>query len=308
MPRLRQRTKHLLFAGLAGVLVTGLIFTGFIVNYSKHQREMRLTQKQSYETQIAQLQEAAVHKIVQGWVPAKDIPAGHRIGADELMEVELPADSVPEDVFKSKEDIAGKIAKISLRSSTLLTETLLYEEESTPNDLRWREMSFVQLPSMLKKNHVVDIRIQFPTGQDYILLSKKKVEDLVSGTVTMTLNESEILSLSSAIVDAYLHKASIYALTYVEPYLQSKAIPTYPASDAVLQLIRKDPNIIKQAEIALNDAARKRLESDLLTMNPQQAAEFSGSHIAEVPVQPPLVKAPADQDSFEMSGQDEGRK
>ncbi|GJM69319.1 hypothetical protein HMSSN036_15350 [Paenibacillus macerans] len=76
----------------------------------------------------------------------------------------------------------------------------------------------------------MDIRIQFPTGQDYILLSKKKIEALAPGTVTVTLGEAEILSLSSAIVDAYLHKASIYALTYVEPYLQGKSTPTYPAT------------------------------------------------------------------------------
>lgn len=35
------------------------------------------------------------------------------------------------------------------------------------------------------------------------------------------MTEEEILSLSSAIVDAYLHKASIYALTYVEPQFQT---------------------------------------------------------------------------------------
>ncbi|WMT42914.1 hypothetical protein RE628_11870 [Paenibacillus sp. D2_2] len=135
-------------------------------------------------------------------------------------------------------------------------------------------MGFIQLPGELKQKDVVDIRIQFPTGQDYILLSKKRVESLSPGVVTSTLNEEEILLLSSGIVDAYLHKASIYALKYVEPYLQREAIMTYPPSDAVLQVIRKDPNIVDMAEHALTATIRAGLEGDLASVTSQRAAEF----------------------------------
>ncbi|MGG6311053.1 SAF domain-containing protein [Paenibacillus macerans] len=275
MARLRQKTKHLLIAGLAGAAAAGVIFAGIMMVHAKEEHAARQALTQSYEAELARVRESAVRKTVQGWVPARDIPAGHRIGAEDMQEVKLPADSVPADLLKSREEIAGKYAKIALRPQTLLTETLIYEAEPTPDDLRWREMAFVQLPGMLKANDVVDIRIQFPTGQDYILLSKKKVEALADGTVTVTIGEAEILSLSSAIVDAYLHKASIYALAYVEPYLQSKPVPTYPANEAVMQLIKKDPNIVQRAEHALSNAAREGLESDLLTMSPQRAAEFA---------------------------------
>ena len=93
-------------------------------------------------------------------------------------------------------------------------------------------------------------------------------------TKLLRLNEEEILLLSSGIVDAYLHKASIYALKYVEPYLQREAIPTYPPSEAVLQVIRKDPNIIDMAEHALTASIRAGLEGDLASVTSQRAAEF----------------------------------
>lgn len=234
---------------------------------------------QEYEGQLASFRYQAQQRMIQGWVPTRDIPAGNRIGAGDLKRVELPADSMPADLLKSQEEIAGKYAKISLRSLTPLTETLLYEEGPIPDDLRWREMAFVQLPQALKEQDAIDIRIQFPTGQDYILLSKKKVETLNSETLTVTLGEAEILSLSSAIVDAYLHKASIYALAYVEPNLQGKPVPTYPVNEGVMELIRKDPNIVQKAEqsLRLSNAARSGLESDLLSMSPQRASEFASS-------------------------------
>lgn len=275
MPRLRQKTKQMLIAGFIGAAAVGALFTGYALIQERGERADRQALTQAYEEQLEDLREVARKETAEGWVVTREIVAGHPVKQEDLKLVKLPVDSIPADVLSAQKQVSGKYAKVSLQPRTLLTETLLYEEEPTPDDLRWREMSFVLLPGLLERSDVVDIRIQFPTGQDYILLSKKKVEELASGTVTLTVGEAEILSLSSAIVDAYLHKASIYALAYVEPYLQKKPVPTYPSNEAVMQLIKKDPNIVQQAEAVLSANARKGLESDLLTMSPQRAAEFS---------------------------------
>ncbi|MDU0330137.1 SAF domain-containing protein [Paenibacillus sp. 3LSP] len=277
MPRLRQKTKQMLLSGLVGVVTASVVFAGYTFVRERQVHAERKTLVQDYETKLASLREQAQQRMVQGWVPTRDIPAGNLIAASDLKRVELPANSVPADLFTSQEAVAGKYAKVALRSMTPLTETLVYEEAPVPDDLRWREMAFVQLPQVLKANDVIDIRIQFPTGHDYILLSKKKVANLSSDTITVTLDEAEILSLSSAIVDAYLHKASIYALAYVEPNLQSKPVPTYPVNEGVMELIRKDPNIVEKAERALklSNMARSGLERDLSAMSPQRASEFA---------------------------------
>lgn len=279
---IRRRTKQVLLAGLVGAGVAGIIFAGYSVYHTNRMNDSKMAMQQRLEAEIKQLEEAAVESKIQAWAPARELPAGHVIRMEDMVPLELPEDSVPADWLKSKEQIAGKTVKLPLRANTLLTGTLLYEAEPTPDDLRFREMGFIQLPNALGERDVVDVRIQFPTGQDYILLSKKKVEALASGMVTMTLDETEILSLSSAIVDAYLHKASIYALLYVEPSLQTKALPTYPANDAVLQLIRKDPNIVKRAEHALNASSRAGLEADLAGITDQSAAEFAGRQAASM--------------------------
>lgn len=140
-------------------------------------------------------------------------------------------------------------------------------------------MKAVYLPSDLRKGDVIDVRIQFPTGQDYILLSKKNIDRLQNPAFWTTLSEQEILLLSSALVDAYLHEATIYALTYVEPQLQEKAILTYPPNAEVTKLIASNPNIVKTAEKQLELTLRSTLEDDLSKLSPEQQIQVSDVHV-----------------------------
>lgn len=270
---IRKRTRQFIYSGIVGAGMVGVAFVGYALHSSSQMEQMRTSITKQYEGEISALKQAS-GDVVTGWTLSREIPAGERITRQDLASIDLPVNSVPVDWLKTSEDIIGKAAKITVAPNTLLTGSLLFEEGAVSDDLRYREMGFIQLPSELKQKDVVDIRIQFPTGQDYILLSKKRVESLAPGIVTSTLNEEEILLLSSGIVDAYLHKASIYALKYVEPYLQREAIPTYPPSEAVLQVIRKDPNIIDMAEHALTASIRAGLEGDLASVTSQRAAEF----------------------------------
>ena len=66
------------------------------------------------------------------------------------------------------------------------------------------------------------------------------------------MNEDEILTLGNAIVEAYtLPGSKLYATTYTEAGIQDAAIPTYPVSQAVLNLINTDPNIRQEARDGL---------------------------------------------------------
>ncbi|USB34903.1 SAF domain-containing protein [Paenibacillus sp. YPG26] len=279
MFRLRQRTRHMLYAALTGAGIVMFVFIVYLVISQNHNKQSMNLIEQKYEGEINRLKEGKANQMTSGWITVREIGAGEKLRTTDLEQKDFPADRVPSDALLQKDDIEGKITKIALKSKTLVTGSVLYEAEAASNDLRNREISFVKIPAVLKSKDVIDVRIQFPTGQDYIILSKKKVKDLKTTTMTLTLTESEILSLSSAVVDAYLHKASIYALTYVEPELQMSAIPTYPANDEVLKLISKDPNILRRAEQGLSHTSRALLEKDLSALTPQSATEFEGKQV-----------------------------
>ncbi len=255
-----------------------MLLGSLILRNEIHHSQAEGQLREQYSQEVAQMKREAQAVVLLGWAPNRPIASGQKISASDLVQVELPKDSVPANYVASKEQIEGKTAKVGLDANTLITGSLLYEEEPMSGDLRNREMSFVQLPMSLEKGDSVDIRIQFPTGEDYILLSKKKVNALARPTMSLTLNEQELLLLSSAIVDAYLHKASIYALTYVEPGIQDKAIPTYPANGQVMKLLSRDPNIVSKAEKYLkSESSRELLEKSLNAVSEQNALTFASS-------------------------------
>ncbi|EFU41571.1 SAF domain protein [Paenibacillus vortex V453] len=281
MPIIRRRSRKLIFAGLAGAAVTGALCAGTMIYYLHGYKEQQGEERMKYELRITELEETQLQQLNSmqvAWVPVRDIPPGHFIEAKDIKEVRLPYEGASNNLLSVKEEIAGKGVKIELLQGTPITRTMLFEEEPTPSDLRHREMKSVYLPSDLRQGDVVDVRVQFPTGQDYIILSKKKIDRFQNPAFWTTLSEQEILLLSSALVDAYLHGATLYALTYVEPELQDKAIPNYPPNEEVSSLIASNPNIVKIAEKHLEISLRSTLEEDLSKLNSNQQVQASDVH------------------------------
>ena len=165
------------------------------------------------------------------------------------------------------------VAKVSLKKNAVLTrDTISKGNNTTSDDVRRQEYNIVVLPTQIQTGDYVDIRLSLPNGQDYIVVAKKDVEiPEVDGTPSettmwMNLTENEILSMSSAIVDAAKVQGSkLYATTYTEPGIQNAATPTYTTSKEVLKQIADDPNIVEQAKNELanryNQSARETIDA-----------------------------------------------
>ncbi|MFD1736226.1 hypothetical protein ACFSCX_06565 [Bacillus salitolerans] len=273
--KLRQRTKNLLLAGGIGAVVVGLIATGILFFMYQHLEKSEEEQIKQYEKELGELKAWAKEQ-ERGYVVNVEVPPGTQLTAEMLEEVLLPEKTTAENIL-TFEDAIGKYAKVHLTPKTLVTGSVVFEEEVTPKDLRSAEYNFIILPSKLKKDEFIDIRIQFPNGNDYVLLSKKKVKDLNEDVVHVEMKESEILTMSSAIVDAYLENAIIYALAYVDPYIQEPSIVTYPLKENVLQLITSSPNIINVAESELRSRGRSILEGNLQAMSEEEKMKYSAN-------------------------------
>ena len=125
------------------------------------------------------------------------------------------------------------------------------------------------LPVYLMTNDYIDIRLMTPSGQDFIVVSKAKVDvplnsdgSYIYDTIRVNLREDEILSMSSAIVEAYgLLGSKLYATKYVEAGMQESAMPTYTPNASVTAQIQSNPNIVNIASEELatrySDTAKK---------------------------------------------------
>ena len=69
-----------------------------------------------------------------------------------------------------------------------------------------------------------------------------------SDTIQMNLNESEIISLSGAIVENFqIPGSKLYAVKYSEAGIQDAASVTYAPSTALINLINSDRNVVNSA-------------------------------------------------------------
>ena len=156
------------------------------------------------------------------------------------------------------------VAKVTMNANTLITTELLSKSDNlVQDDVRKQEYNMIVLPTDLVSGDYVDIRLMLPSGQDFIVISKKEVQipqiNNVDSqdTIWMNFTEEEILHMSCAIIDAYqINGAKLYATKYTEAGMQQAATPTYPANESTLQLLRNDPNILSRAMSGLSDRYR----------------------------------------------------
>ncbi|OZQ68868.1 hypothetical protein CA600_05455 [Paenibacillus sp. VTT E-133280] len=258
------RHRKTLIMGAIAISVALLVAAALnlLLQYNDYQQEQE-QMKEAYERQIQQLKQEEQQNKREVWTTAKTIPAGVAIKGDDLKAVPMPVSLVPPGVMTDKENIIGKSAKIELAPGMPLLSSLLHEGQPIPKDLRIQEFQVIQLPSNLKTDQYIDVRIGFPTGEDFVLLSKKRVEELSGTVVWLELSEMDILQSSSAIIDAYLQGARLYALPYIEPGLQDAAVVNYPANQMVLNLMENDPNLLETAKTELAHTLRQTLDGNL---------------------------------------------
>ncbi|WP_411347960.1 SAF domain-containing protein [Paenibacillus sp. WLX2291] len=280
MSIIRFRMKNKIYAGLIGGLIVAIVSSLgyiFLINYQSKQLK---AVKAQYEVELLQTQQALEEqqavssKIV---VTTGELKAGDTISSKQITTAFVSKQGAPSNALTDPKQLIGKVMKIDTSKGTALTPAMVYAEGATPNDLRIREYNVLQLPSRLQKGDYVDVRIGFPNGNDYIVLSKKKVQDLSGTNVWYNINESELLVMSSAIVDAYLQGAKLYAISYADPYMQDKAIPNYPANTDVINLIQSDPNVLEKATLQLSKAARTTLDESLSRMSEADKAKASSA-------------------------------
>ena len=167
------------------------------------------------------------------------------------------------------------VAKIDMKANTVLASSFIARSDDIDTaDVRQQEYNSVVLPVDLFTGDYVDIRLLLPSGQDYIVTSKKMVtipkvnEEYLADTIQMKMSEDEILTMSNAIVEAYkIEGAKLYATKYTDAGSQDASTPTYVVNDEVAKLIEADPNIVSKAMSALsarynaNNGALKTMRS-----------------------------------------------
>ena len=204
------------------------------------------------------------------YVAKTDIAKGEKITVDNV-EMQPIYTGLDAYFYITAEEL-GSTAIVDIDAGVPVMYSMVTTEEIA-NDTRDYEIASVNLVTTQDANDVIDIRITFPDGSDYIVLSQKTIKsvDLENCVFSTNLNEEEILRFTCAMVDAYTTTgARLYTTRYVESNIQEQATPTYPVSETTKQLIAEDPNVVTVASETLNTSARLSLESRLAMLTTEQ--------------------------------------
>ena len=158
--------------------------------------------------------------LASGTYKVSDGNVKHMITDDEGSLIESTANA---DLNLTKEDFVGRVVKANVSKNTLILDSLLYSEGEEPTkDERIQEFNFIQIPSDVNVKDYIDIRIQFSAGEDYSVLIGKKVEKIAGeNTIFIKMNEEEIMTMGSAVIEAYMQQGvRLYAIKYTDPATQ----------------------------------------------------------------------------------------
>ncbi len=252
-PMQRKARNSILIGVVIGLLIGGIIIAFLFMQLTNLQKQIEA--------------DKAATKMV--YVLGQDVKSGDKIDSTMLVQKQAKQDVIPTDYITPADLTENTISKLDLTIGSVLSKTLVQEsDEKVTDDLRQQEYNTIILPQQLEVGAYIDVRLRLDNGQDYIVVSKKRVNNMTEDTIWINLYEDETVTMSNAIVEAYKIKGSkLYATTYVEPGNQTNAIPTYVPSGEVINLINADKNIKEEARRVLaerySQELRTRRENDI---------------------------------------------
>lgn len=191
--------------GLIGIVVTILISNNVVKGYREGTNENFL---KDYTFEVVTL--------------TQDVVQGETITIDMLQTTRIHKKTAPADAVMYMGEVVGKIAKYNIAANTTAVQGMFAEKLLT-EDIRIQEINAITLPIDLMENDYIDVRITYPSGVEYIVLSQKQVSKIYGTTIWMDMSEEETLLLNSAIVDTYLTTGTkLYAVRYSDPTTQIK--------------------------------------------------------------------------------------
>lgn len=267
---------------------------------------------QEAQNVVTQLQTELNDNQQEVYVALRDIDAGERLidnADDGTVNVAMTDiySGIDTGIYMTSDQIGDK-ALIDIKAGAAVQKTMVAEQDIT-NDTRTYEIGEVNLTTRQSNHDTVDIRIVFPDGTDYILLSKKTIQNLSGQYFDILMNEDEILRYESALVDAVENGARLYTTKYVHETLQDDATAFYPVKQTTLDEIASDPNIVQIAQSTLNASVRQNLEERMYNLKQantdadgnvtsQLSADFRG----QISVTAPTAQTDSGDGSGDYSG------
>lgn len=247
-------------------VITALLISGIWI-FVMHMRTEKITEE--FQGEIAQLTATLdalgpaveCYTVSESFVSYYDNDTTGQIMTEASIEpITIPSSLVGDAYITDMSQIIGKYCKVNIKPGTPLTGDLLMAEwyDDTLRDVDIIVQSRVV---GMRVGDYVDIRITMPFGEDYVVFPHKRIQYIGDQSIKVYLTEDELHTWQAATVDYYLRSAEgcrIYLTKYLEPGVQQSAVAYYAPSERVKEVMKKDPNIVVEAQRKLEQTMMNR--------------------------------------------------
>lgn len=254
--KLRRTTKQYIIVAMICIIVIGsaAIITS-VITIGQIREE--------YEYMLNEARQEMNNNKKSVYIALSDINIGETLNVD-MVEKKTVYSAQPAESYITEDEL-GKAVRIDITKGTHIVKSML-ARNSVTSILREVEYDVIHISPNIEANDHVDVRIVYPNGENYIVMSKKSLKGFQPGLPVCYLwvDEEELLRMSAAIVDAGIYQGSrLFMTKYIEPNIQEASIITYTPNISVLSLIENDPNIVGRCSQILNIEVRKAIENRL---------------------------------------------
>ena len=145
----------------------------------------------------------------------REVRQGEKILDSMVENVRVHIKNVPENIENGV--VVGQVAKYNIPKNVPIVKGMV-TEQLIAKDLRQLESNVIVMPSDLVEGDIIDVRLMYPNGTDYVVMSGVKIEKISETTLYFNATEEELLLLDGATVDSFLYGGSkLYGVKYVEP-------------------------------------------------------------------------------------------
>ena len=237
-------------------------------------RQINVNTAEQYSANIANLNAtlARYGPDVTVYTVVNSVKAGDLVQKSNLEAYTIPSCVDSDQYIHDVDEVSGRVFKIAVNPGTPVTSNMTMSE-AIEDDMRDRDIILDRVTVGIAEGDYIDIRITMPYGDDYLVLSHKRVYGLGDNTVKLYLSEFEWMQYQGALVDYYLNSqygCTIYADKYIEPGIQQAAVKYYTVPTNIAELIQKDPNIIDKAEASELNSWRKAIEELLIIFRDEE--------------------------------------
>lgn len=261
MSIIRRRHKNMFIAGCIGFFVALIVITILYASLIRgNQKAMNWILNDS-QLQINEVKKEQPVKI-KTYILMEGISQGETVTKEMLMAMEVEERIIPEKFVDDITHIIGRTAAVDIPAKAILTESFFGSSEVETDSMETVEIRLESIPEIIGVGDVVNLRIHFPSGQNYLLLGQKEVIHMNTelNFFFAKLTTVELMALSSALEDCNKYPGTRLYLTRLDGISEGDEVAgdhAYPVNPNVLMLSR----MIEDRQKVLNE--RKTLDDSL---------------------------------------------